>query len=75
MDAALEFYLERPYLPKISGEKALAKILQKKTQRFYIISRKKYWNRLGEKERSRLTVVFETTNRGKKFVLLSKATP
>ncbi len=74
-DAALEFYLDRPYLPKIRDEKELNKLLSKDHGRFFVISRVKHWKRLGKTTKSRLRVVFVTVSRRKRFVLLESPGP
>ncbi len=68
-DAALEFYLNRPYLPKVSP-RGLDRVLKGSGSGSYIITREKYWRRLSGKYKLRLRVVFTTISRRKRFVLL-----
>ena len=74
-DAALEFYLGRPYLPKISDAGDLKEAFLKTPKRFFIITRAKDWERLDKAYKSKLQVVFATVSRGKRFVLLESTGP
>ncbi len=68
-DAALEFYLNRLYLPKVSP-RDLDKVLRNSGKEFYIITRERHWRRLSSKYKLRLRVVFTAISREKRFVLL-----
>lgn len=74
-DAALEFYLGRPYLPKISDTEGLEEVFLKAPKRFFIITRAKHWERLVKAYKSKLQVVFTTVSRRKRFVLLESPGP
>gem|GEM_PF-6907320 len=71
-DAALEFYLGRRYIPKISNTKEMERITEKSTQKFFIMGRARYWKRMDKKEKSKLALVFQKRNRGKRFVLVAR---
>ncbi len=73
-DAALEFYLERPYLPKVSRPKDIERAFSETSEGFFIITREKYWNRIKKTWKSRLRVALESSNRRKRFVLLESST-
>jgi 4-amino-4-deoxy-L-arabinose transferase-like glycosyltransferase len=74
-DAALEFYLGRPYLPKISDTEGLEEAFLKTPKRFFIITRAKHWGRLDKAYKSKLQVVFTNVSRRKRFVLLESPGP
>jgi 4-amino-4-deoxy-L-arabinose transferase-like glycosyltransferase len=71
-DAALEFYLGRPHIPKISGPEELKEVMKKTGASFFIITREKYWKKLiiGKSDQVKINVLFSMENRHKKFLLL-----
>lgn len=68
-DAALEYYLGRPYLPKISYEELKLGV----PGRFFVISKGKNLKKLRRSARDKLRLVLKAKSRGKEFVLLESS--
>ena len=70
-DAALEFYLGSPHIPKISSPKELKEVMKKTRASFFIVTREKYWKKLkGKSGQGKIRALLSTENRHKNFLLL-----
>ena len=69
-DAALEFYLGRSYIPKISRKRVPWTPPLPPGCRYFIITREKYWLKYKKGSLQGLRPVLTSISRGKRFVLL-----